>query len=179
MKSYVDSLIARGKGTNFRLPTFKSITKNYDHSFTHFFFFFFLYTGSTFYSRALTVAFDLLKGSSTGRDSSREKVIIFLTDGEPNDTPREIIEKIKTKNAELNNAVVIMTYGMLQDLQILRDIANQDGTAYGVAKAADVTVSTIASNIGSSKAMGYKKVLAKGAKGHNMKSHKVWIHWYI
>ena len=109
-----------------------------------------MYTGGTFYSRALTVAFDLLKGSSTGRDSSREKVIIFLTDGEPNDTPKEIIEKIKTKNAELNNAVVIMTYGMLQDLQILRDIANQDGTAYGVAKAADVTVSTIASKIGSS-----------------------------
>ena len=40
-----------------------------------------------------------------------------------------------------------MTYGMLQDLQILRDIANQDGTAYGVTKAADVTVSAVAKNM--------------------------------
>ena len=54
------------------------------------------------------------------------------------------METIKTKNAELNNAVVIMTYGMLQNLQILRDIANQDGTQHGVSKAADVTVSTAA-----------------------------------
>ena len=90
------------------------------------------------------MAFNLLKGSSVGRDASRKKVIIFLTDGEPTDAPREIMETIKTKNAELNNAVVIMTYGMLQNLQILGDIANQDGTRYGVSKAADVTVSTAA-----------------------------------
>ena len=50
---------------------------------------------------------------------------------------------IKTKNAELNNEVVIMTYGMLADLQILKDIAKQDGSSYGVSKAPDVTVSTV------------------------------------
>ena len=35
-----------------------------------------------------------------------------------------------------------MTYGMEQNLQILQDIADQDGSAYEVPKAADVTVST-------------------------------------
>ena len=83
----------------------------------------------------------MLKGTSIGRGNSRNKVIIFLTDGEPNDENKLIMETIKTKNAELNNAVVIMTYGMGQDLQILRDIAEQDGSRYGVPKASDVTVS--------------------------------------
>ena len=70
-------------------------------------------------------------------------MIIFLTDGEPNDAASVIMQTIKTKNAELNNAVVIMTYGMLKNLQILQDIAYQDGSNYGVSKAPDVTVSTI------------------------------------
>lgn len=52
------------------------------------------------------------------------------------------MQTIKTKNAELNNAVVIMTYGMELNLQILEDIAKQDGSRYGVPKAPDVTVST-------------------------------------
>ena len=70
-------------------------------------------------------------------------MIIFLTDGEPNDAASDIMQTIKTKNAELNNAVVIMTYGMLKNLLILQDIAKQDGSNYGVSKAPDVTVSTI------------------------------------
>ena len=53
------------------------------------------------------------------------------------------MQTIKTKNAELNNAVVIMTYGMLANLQILRDIAEQDGSDHNVPKAPDVTVSII------------------------------------
>jgi len=53
------------------------------------------------------------------------------------------MQTIKTKNAELNNTVVIMTYGMLKNLQILQDIAKQDGSNYGVSKAPDVTVSTV------------------------------------
>ena len=97
--------------------------------------------GGTDYSKALTLAFNLLKGTFTGIGNSRKKVIIFLTDGEPNDAPKLIMETIRTKNAEVNNAVVIMTYGMGQNLQILRDIAKQDGSRYGVPKAPDVTVS--------------------------------------
>lgn len=84
-----------------------------------------------------------MKGSSPGKGHSRKKVIIFLTDGEPNDAERDIMETIKTKNTELNNAVVIMTYGMLTNLQILDDIARQDGSSYGVSQAPDVTVSTM------------------------------------
>ncbi|KAL9960908.1 hypothetical protein ACROYT_G034416 [Oculina patagonica] len=95
--------------------------------------------GSTFYSNAFTRAFDLMKNSSAGEGPSRKKVIIFLTDGQPTDDGKTIMQTIKTKNAELNNTVVIMTYGILQDLQILRDIAKQDGTRYGVPKAPDVT----------------------------------------
>ena len=102
---------------------------------------YFYATGGTDYSKAFTLAFDLFKGTSAGKDSSRKKVIIFLTDGVPNDAANIIMETIKTKNAELNNAVVILTYGMQQDLKILRDIAEQDGTDYSVPKAADVTVS--------------------------------------
>ena len=99
-------------------------------------------TGSTQYSKAFRSAFNLLKSTSTGREASRTKVIIFLTDGEPTDEPTEIMPTIQTKNAELNNKVLIMTYGMEQDLQILRDIAYQDGGRYGVSQATDVTVST-------------------------------------
>ena len=47
------------------------------------------------------------------------------------------MQTIQTENAELDNKVVIMTYGMEQDLQILRDIANQDGGRYGVLQASD------------------------------------------
>ncbi len=102
----------------------------------------FLSKGLTFYSNAFTRAFDLMKNSSAGEGPSRKKVIIFLTDGQPTDDGKTIMQTIKTKNAELNNTVVIMTYGILQDLHILRDIAKQDGTPYGVPKAPDVTVST-------------------------------------
>ena len=105
-------------------------------------FFLFLNSGETQYSKAFRSAFNLLKGSSSGRETSRTKVIIFLTDGKPTDEPTEIMQTIQTENAELNNKVVIMTYGMEQDLQILRDIANQDGGRYGVSQASDVTVST-------------------------------------
>ncbi|XP_068693104.1 VWFA and cache domain-containing protein 1-like [Montipora foliosa] len=94
--------------------------------------------GGTDYSKAFTLAFDLLKGSSPGKGPSRKKVILFLTDGEPNDAAGDIMQTIKTKNAELNNAVVIMTYGVLADLQILKDIAQQDGSNYSIPKAPDV-----------------------------------------
>ncbi|XP_078384871.1 VWFA and cache domain-containing protein 1-like [Oculina patagonica] len=98
--------------------------------------------GETFYSKALTRAFDLLKGSSVGKGPSRRKVILFLTDGQPTDKNSTIMQTIKTKNAELNNSVVIMTYGILQDLPILQHIAEQNGASYGVPKAPDVTAGT-------------------------------------
>ena len=100
--------------------------------------FFFLFPGGTDYSKAFIKAFDLFKGTSDISGSSRKKVIIFLTDGRPNDNEKTILQTIKAKNAELNNEVVIMTYGMLTNLPILRYIAEQEGL--GVRKASDVTV---------------------------------------
>ena len=100
--------------------------------------FFFLFVGGTDYSKAFIKAFDLFNGTSGISGSSTKKVIIFLTDGRPNDNEKTILQIIKTKNAELNNEVVIMTYGMLANLPILRYIAEQEGL--GVTKPSDVTV---------------------------------------
>ena len=95
--------------------------------------------GGTLYGKAFEKAFQLLK---TSQDvSARKKVIIFLTDGKPTDGAGSIMQIIKNKNAELNNTAIIMTFGMLVNVQILQDIANQDGSAYGVPKTPDITVS--------------------------------------
>ena len=99
----------------------------------------FFRAGGTVYNRAFTRAFDLFNGTSGGSGSSRKKVILFLTDGQPIDSPTTIIQTIQARNAKLNNEVVIMTYGMLSNLQILRDIANQE--LYGFPRAPNVTVS--------------------------------------
>ena len=66
---------------------------------------------------------------------------MFFTDGTPSDDKVNIMQTIKDRNAELHNKVVIMTYGMLVYTKILLDIANQDGTSYGVDKTQSVTVS--------------------------------------
>lgn len=68
-------------------------------------------------------------------------LIMFLTDGEPSDDKTNIMQTIKNRNAELRNKVIIMTYGMLVNKKILMDIANQDGTSYGVSMSSGVTVS--------------------------------------
>lgn len=97
--------------------------------------------GVTNYAKAFNAAFILLKNSYQGPGSTRQMVIMFLTDGSPSDDKGNIMQTIKDRNAELHNKVVIMTYGMLVDKKILLDIANQDGTSYGVSKAQSVTVS--------------------------------------
>ena len=51
---------------------------------------------------------------------------------------KTILQTIITKNGELQNSVVILTYGMLQNLPILQDIARQRGHA--VAPGSDVIV---------------------------------------
>ena len=72
------------------------------------------------------------------RGSTRKRVILFLTDGQPQDDKKTILQTIKTKNSELQNSVVILTYGMLQNLPILQDIARQGG--HEVTPASDVIV---------------------------------------
>ena len=70
-------------------------------------------------------------------------VIMFLTDGAPSDDKANIMQTIKNRNLELHNKVIIMTYGMMLNKKILQDIANQDGTSYGVYKdtSSGITVS--------------------------------------
>ena len=104
-------------------------------------FFFCFNSGVTNYVHAFEAAFRLLKTSYPGQGSTRIMVIMFLTDGAPSDDKGSIMQTIKDKNAELHNKVVIMTYGMLVNEMILFDIANQDGTSYGVSKSHGVTVS--------------------------------------
>lgn len=98
-------------------------------------------SGVTNYVHAFQAAFRLLKTSYLGQGSTRNMVIMFLTDGTPSDDKASIMQTIKDKNEELHNKVVIMTYGMLVNHKILLDIANQDGTSYGVSKSSGVIVS--------------------------------------
>ncbi|XP_014676321.1 PREDICTED: VWFA and cache domain-containing protein 1-like [Priapulus caudatus] len=91
--------------------------------------------GSTFYRKALRAAFGLLKKTPT--TSQRDKVILFLTDGIPSDSPVEIMESIKGLNKELNNTVMIVTYGLgeaasSKGTEILTSMAEQNGTLYEV-----------------------------------------------
>ena len=69
-------------------------------------------------------------------------VILSLTDGVPSDDKTSIMQTIKDRNAELNNKVIIMSYGIMINKKILLDIANQDGTSYGVSMSSGVTVSS-------------------------------------
>ena len=41
-----------------------------------------------------------------------DKVILFLTDGEPGDKAEDILKTIREENAKLNNKVVILSYGI-------------------------------------------------------------------
>ena len=66
---------------------------------------------------------------------TRRRVILFLTDGAPTDSKeiKELFVTIRNRNVQLNNSVIILTYGFDKNHKdILIDIANQNGTKYGV-----------------------------------------------
>ncbi|XP_077994463.1 VWFA and cache domain-containing protein 1-like [Glandiceps talaboti] len=98
--------------------------------------------GSTHYDKAFNAAFDLLMHSRPlSTEPDIDQVILFLTDGEPTDAAasdydrkKMIMETIQDRNREMENEVIIMTYGLGDDvgLDFLQDIANQDGSKYGV-----------------------------------------------
>lgn len=88
---------------------------------------------------AFEKAFSLLKASSaddTGKPKKR--VILFLTDGAPsdNENPGLIFQTIRDNNLELNNSVIILTFGFggvdEKTKEILQDIAKQNTTKYHV-----------------------------------------------
>ncbi len=103
-------------------------------------------TGKTHYRLGFEKAFSLLKGSiSSESGKTKKRVILFLTDGEPSDPNNKVIfETIRDRNFELNNTVIILTYGFgIENKEILEDIAKQDTAKYGVpanTSVGDITV---------------------------------------
>jgi len=91
--------------------------------------------GQTQYRIGFEKAFSLLKRSISEESGEKKKrVILFLTDGAPSDEKTELIfETIRDRNFELNNSVIILTYGFGKaDQAILEDIAKQNTAKYGV-----------------------------------------------
>ncbi|XP_071141369.1 VWFA and cache domain-containing protein 1-like isoform X1 [Mytilus edulis] len=92
--------------------------------------------GSTNYEAAMKVAFKFFVNTVDMADD-RGKVILFLTDGEQT-AGGEPLDVIKEENGKMNNRVVILTYGLGQQLdfnaiQKLKDMAAQTRTdaSYG------------------------------------------------
>ena len=97
-------------------------------------FIFSCFIGETKFIPAFKKAFELLKGSfSKNSGKSEKRVILFLTDGVPTDSKEDLFKIIRDRNLELNNSVIILTYGFDRAYQeILIDIANQNTSKYGV-----------------------------------------------
>ena len=56
---------------------------------------------------------------------------MFLSDGDPNDTPAEIMESLKLLVEDVPT-LITMVYGLDIDNQILRDVSTHEFTKYGV-----------------------------------------------
>ena len=106
------------------------------------------FSGTTQYRLAFEKAFSLLK-ASTSEDAGepKKRVILFLTDGAPTngEKPGPIFQTIRDMNFELNNSVVILTFGFgsvdQKTKDILQDIAEQNTAAHNVT--ANTTVGDI------------------------------------
>lgn len=86
--------------------------------------------GGTLYGAALEKAFQFFDASTSG--GNRDKVILFLSDGQPSDSRVDIIRTLKERNGRLNNSVIVMSYGLGNaDFSVLREMANEAGTLYG------------------------------------------------
>ena len=64
---------------------------------------------------------------------------MFLSDGDPNDTPAEIMESLKLLVEDVPT-LITMVYGLDIDNQILRDVSTHEFTKYGVSNPAIHTV---------------------------------------
>ena len=93
-----------------------------------------LFSGNSIYQKGFEKACALLKASASKEPiKNKKRVILFLTDGEPSDRNVSLIFKtIRDCNLELNNSVIIFTYGIgTVSKEILIDIAIQNTTKYG------------------------------------------------
>ena len=90
-------------------------------------------------------AFDLLKASAVGEsDKTKRRIILFLTAGDPTDDRGLIFKTIRDRNLELNNSVIIFTFGIdTPNPEILIDIANQNTTNYGYPRNVSVGDKTV------------------------------------
>ena len=77
-------------------------------------------------------ALDLFKASAVGEsDKTKRRIILFLTASDPTDDKGLIFKTIRDRNLELNNSVIIFTFGIdTPNPEILIDIANQNTTNY-------------------------------------------------
>ncbi|XP_015763441.1 PREDICTED: VWFA and cache domain-containing protein 1-like isoform X1 [Acropora digitifera] len=96
--------------------------------------------GKTHYKQAFQKAFSLLKASIAADATAKPKkrVILFLTDGAPSEDEerRPIFQTIRDMNLQLNNSVIILTFGFgsvdQNTREILQDIAAQNTARYNV-----------------------------------------------
>lgn len=94
----------------------------------------FFFPGQSIYQVAFEKACALLKASASDETTpNKKRVILFLTDGEPNDDNISSTFKIiRDCNSELNNSIIIFTYGIgTANAEILADIAKQNTSKYG------------------------------------------------
>ena len=84
-----------------------------------------LFTGGSVYRVGLQKAFDLSKASAVGEsDKTKRRIILFLTASDPTDDKGLIFKTRRDRNLELNNSVIIFTFGIdTPNPEILTDIA--------------------------------------------------------
>ena len=95
---------------------------------------FLFFSGNSVYQKGFEKACALLKASASEESNKNKKrVILFLTDGEPSDRNVSLIfQTIRDCNLQLNNSLIIFTYGIgTVNKEILVDIAIQNTTKYG------------------------------------------------
>ncbi|XP_076812144.1 VWFA and cache domain-containing protein 1-like isoform X2 [Clavelina lepadiformis] len=82
--------------------------------------------GSTYYAKALDKAFNFFSTDVESRNSTKlDRVILFMSDGQPSEpSTSTIFDTLRSRNAEVNNSVVILTYGLgSSDFDVLEDMA--------------------------------------------------------
>ncbi|XP_032221259.2 VWFA and cache domain-containing protein 1 [Nematostella vectensis] len=95
-------------------------------------------SGGTMYAVAFNAAFDILDKYYKEKNTTRRPVILFMTDGAPNDDPGTILNTVKMRNQGLSTKADILTFGMgggisPAGVDLLQSLAEQtiDGGAVG------------------------------------------------
>ncbi|EDO48211.1 predicted protein [Nematostella vectensis] len=73
-------------------------------------------SGGTMYAVAFNAAFDILDKYYKEKNTTRRPVILFMTDGAPNDDPGTILNTVKMRNQGLSTKADILTFGLLTSI---------------------------------------------------------------